>query len=120
MCELCKIQDETGISDEVIMRIVKVVEAAEKAHHDHTMLSILYTLDTPNLKITAESAQRAQNDMEYEGVKVGERVSDTYDSLTYSVVKEDARDDTLKPLKPGEVSPENDFAALFKALGLEF
>lgn len=129
MCELCEIQQETGLSDETIMRIVKVVEAAEKAHLEHTVLSIMYVLDIPNLTITSEQAQRAAEDIDYQGVKVTENISADWSAMTYSVErgkeqapnKEDATDvGTLKPLKDGEVSPQNELAQLFKALGLEF
>lgn len=131
MCELCEIQQETGLSDETIMRIVRVVEAAEKAHLEHTVLSIMYVLDVPNLTITSEQAQRAAEDLDYQGVKVTENIAADWSAMTYSIERGKVQnEDTakpltdgsneLKPLKEGEVSPENDLAQLFKVLGLEF
>jgi hypothetical protein len=122
MCELCKIQEETGLSDETIMRIVKVVEEAEKAHLEHTVLSILYVIDTPNLKITQEAAARAAEDLDYNGVKVTENIADDWSSMTYTVERAKRQEEAqaLKPLKDGEISDDNELAKLFKSLGLEF
>lgn len=124
MCELCNIQDETGLSDETILRIVKVVEEAEKAHLEHTVLSILYVLDTPNLKITQEAAARAAEDLDYQGVKVTENIADDWSSMTYTVERAKAekkvQEEKLKPLAPGEVSDDNELAKFFKQMGLEF
>jgi len=125
MCELCKIQDETGLNDDTILRIVKVVEEAEKAHLDHTVLSILMSLGVVEVTITQEVAAEAAQKLEFEGVVVAEKVASDWSSMTYVVERGRAKDTEsveppMRPLKDGEVSDDNEIAALFRALGLSF
>jgi len=125
MCELCKIQDETGLNDDTILRIVKVVEEAEKAHLDHTVLSILMALGAVEVTITQEVAAEAAQKLESEGVVVAEKVASDWSSMTYVVERAREKDPEnveppMRPLKDGEVSDDNEIAALFRALGLSF
>ncbi len=127
MCEICEVQRDTGLSDENAKRIIDAVQANANDHYVHTILSILYTLDTPNLKIKREAAERAAEDMDYRGVQLGEDMALDFSEVTLSVRRpEDAPapvtdgDNTLRPLKEGEISSQNDLAQLFKALGLDF
>ena len=122
MCDICEVQRETGLSDVNAKRIIDAVQASAEDHYQHTILSILHTLDTPNLRITREAATRAAEDMDERGVTLGEDMADDLSSITLSVkpAQEEMNVQALKPLKPGEISDDNELAKLFKQLGLEF
>lgn len=126
MCDICKVQDENpGLSTETLQRIIRAVEEHEQAHLEHTVVAILTTLGVKEVTVTAETAQRAAEQLEEEGLTLQEKVSADWSSMTYVVTPADERPQTptengLAPLKSGEVSDQNELAALFKALGLEF
>jgi hypothetical protein len=126
MCDICKVQDENPeISTEALQRIIRAVEEHEQAHLEHTVVAILTTLGVKEVTVTAETAQRAAEQLEEEGLTLQEKVSADWSSMTYVITPENEgpqtpSDNGLSPLKPGEVSDENELAALFKALGLDF
>lgn len=124
MCELCDIQDRENISDEAMLAIVRTVEAHEKAHLDHTILSIFNTLGVQEVTITAETAQAAAEALEEREIELTENLSANFDAMTYKAETPKRADtptqEALRPLQDGEVSEQNSVAALFKALGLEF
>lgn len=123
MCEICDVQDETGLSDANAKRIIDAVQASANDHYQHTILSILHTLGTPNIKVTREAAERAAIDMDEDGVTLGEDMAADFTSITLSIVRPvkelEVRGD-LRPLSPGEISEDNELAKLFKSLGLDF
>lgn len=113
MCNVCDIADEIG--PEKIAAIVEAVQRQEEDHWGLIILSILYTLDTPNFKVSREAAERAAKDLDAGVVSLGEDISDDWQSFTFSV----KREETKKAETP-EISDDNPVAQLFKALGLEF
>lgn len=113
MCNVCDIADEIG--PEKTAAIVEAVQREEENHWSLIILSILYTLDTPNFKVSREAAQRAAKDLDAGIVSLGEDISDDWQSFTFSVKREE-----MKKAPTSEISDDNPVAQLFKALGLEF
>lgn len=117
MCDICEVQRETGLSDDNARKIIDAVQGRADDHYIHTILSILHTLETPNLKITREAAERAAEDMDARGITLGEEFADDMSSVTLSVRRPE---DKHKRAETLQISDDNEIAQLFKALGLDF
>ncbi len=111
MCDVCKIADEIG--EDKVRQIVEMVREQEEEHWGLIILSILYTLDVKNFKVNRAAAERAASDLDNGRVKLGEKISDDWQTFTFSAEFQDAK-------KEPEISDDNPIAKLFKELGLEF